>query len=72
MLQMLNKNAPASQPTMSNNPMQMMQQFQQFAKGMTPQGAKTQVEQLLQSGKMTQDQFQQFSQMANQFQSFLK
>lgn len=60
------------QTMQSNNPIQMMQQFQQFAKGITPQGAKAQVEQLLQSGQMSQQQFQQLSQMANQMQSFLK
>lgn len=73
MLQMLNqRNAPASQPMQSNNPMQMMQEFQKFAQGMTPQNAKAQVEQLLQSGQMSQAQFQQLSQMANQLQSLLK
>lgn len=72
MLQMLNRNTPASQPAMSNNPIQIMQQFQKFASGMTPQNAKAQVEQLLQSGQMSQTQFQQLSQMANQLQSFLK
>lgn len=32
---------------------------------------KAQVEQLLQSGQMTQEQFQQLSNMANQFQSMI-
>ncbi len=73
MLQMLNQNVSKQMPQMQgNNPMQMMQQFQKFAKGITPQGAKEQVEQLLQSGQMSQEQFQKLSQMANQMQSFLK
>lgn len=68
MLQMLNRQSGARQPQQTgNNPMQMIQQFQQFAKSMTPEGAKTQVEQLLQSGQMTQEQFKQFAQIADKF-----
>lgn len=51
-------------PMQGMNPMQIMQQFQQFAKGMTPQGAKAQVEQMLQSGKISQAQLNQAMEMA--------
>lgn len=60
---------------MQNNPMMsqmnsMMQSFQQFAATMTPQGAKQQVMQLLQSGQMSQQQFDQLTQMAKNFNFF--
>lgn len=53
------------------NPMQMMQQFQQFRN--TFQGNPQQmVQQMLQSGQITEAQLQQATQMARQFQSFVK
>lgn len=60
---------------MQSNPMMsqmnnMMQSFQQFASTMTPQGAKQQVMQLLQSGQMSQQQFNQLTQMARNFNFF--
>ena len=59
-------------PTPSNNPMQMLSEFRKFAQGMTPQGAKAEVERLLQSGQMTQQQFEQLKQQAEGFAKFLK
>lgn len=56
----------------SNNPMQMLSEFRKFAQGMTPQGAKAEVERLLQSGQMTQQQFEQLKQQAESFAKFLK
>ena len=54
-----------------NNPMQMMQQFQQFRN--TFRGNPQQmVQQMLQSGQITEAQLQQATQMARQFQSFVK
>ena len=54
-----------------SNPMQMMQQFQQFRN--TFQGNPQQmVQQMLQSGQITEAQLQQATQMARQFQSFVK
>ena len=38
---------------------------------MTPQGAQQQVQQLLSSGRMTQQQFQQLQAQARQFAQFL-
>lgn len=50
---------------------QMMQQFQQFRQSF--QGdPKTEVQKLLQSGKMSQQQLNQLQAMAQQFQGFLK
>lgn len=50
---------------------QMMQQFQQFRNNF--QGdPKQEVQKLLQSGKMSQQQLNQLQAMAQQFQSFLK
>lgn len=54
-----------------NNPMQMMQQFQQFRNNF--QGNPQQmVQQMLQSGRVTEAQLQQAMQMARQFRSFVK
>lgn len=54
-----------------SNPMQMMQQFQQFRN--TFRGNPQQmVQQMLQSGQITETQLQQATQMARQFQSFVK
>ena len=52
------------------NPFQMMQEFQKFASGMTPEKARQQVEQLLASGKMSRQQFQQLQQQAKQLMQF--
>lgn len=50
---------------------QMMQQFQQFRQNF--QGdPKQEVQKLLQSGKMSQQQLNQLQTMAQQFQGFLK
>ena len=58
-------------PQRSNNPMQMMQQFQQFRN--TFNGNPQQmVQQMLRSGQITEAQLQQATQMAKQFQSFVK
>lgn len=62
---MLNNNVP------NNNMMQMIQQFKQFQN--TFKGdPKAQVQQMLNSGKITQAQYNQAVQMANQLQSLLK
>lgn len=61
-------------PMMGGNPMQqfqqMMQQFQQFRQ--TFQGdPKAEVEKLVQSGKINQNQLNQLQQMARMFQSLM-
>ena len=55
-----------------NNPLAMLSEFRKFAARMTPKGAKQQVEQLISSGQMTQEQFQQLKQQATAFSEFLK
>jgi hypothetical protein len=67
MIQMLQQNAKSL-----NNPLAMLMEFRKFAAGMTPQRAKEQVEQMLQSGKMNPQQFQQLQQQAKEFMRFLK
>ena len=59
-------------PMPSNNPMRMLSEFRKFVQGMTPQDAKAEVERLLQSGQMTQQQFEQLKQQAESFAKFLK
>lgn len=70
MSQFLRKNQQQKQQ--ANNPLAMISEFRKFATGMTPEGAKQQVEQLLSSGKMTQEQFRQLKAQAEQFSQFLK
>ena len=55
-----------------NNPIAMMNEFRKFASGMTPQKAQQEIERLLQSGEMSQEQFQQLQQQAKEFMQFLK
>ena len=67
-MQLLQRNSQ-SQP---NNPLAMISEFRKFAAGMTPEKAKQQIEQLLSSGQMTQEQFHQYQQQAKEFMQFLK
>lgn len=60
---------PANTPF--GNMMNMMQSFNQFRQAFSGD-PKQQVQQLLDSGKMSQDQFNQLQQMARQLQSFLR
>lgn len=54
----------------SSSPMNMLQAFSEFKR--TFQGdPKKQVEELLRTGKMSKQQFEQFSNMANQFSQLL-
>ena len=55
----------------NQNPNPMLQQFKQFKK--TFKGdAKSQVEQMLKSGRISQEQYNKAVQMANQFQNMMK
>nr|UVX62813.1 MAG: hypothetical protein [Bacteriophage sp.]DAF53516.1 MAG TPA: Protein of unknown function (DUF2680) [Siphoviridae sp. ct1gv6]DAY59438.1 MAG TPA: Protein of unknown function (DUF2680) [Caudoviricetes sp.]DAZ53054.1 MAG TPA: Protein of unknown function (DUF2680) [Caudoviricetes sp.] len=54
-----------------NGPMQMIQQFMQFKQNFKGD-PKAEVEKMLQSGKISQQQLDQVQQMAGQFQSLLK
>ena len=57
---------------MQNNPLAMMQEFNKFRRSITPEGAKQRVQELLQSGQMSQQQFEQLQQQAQTFAQFLK
>ena len=60
-------------PTQSgNNPLQMLSEFKRFASMTNPQNAKAEVERLMQSGQMSQQQFEQLKQQAESFAKFLK
>lgn len=50
-----------------SNPFQQFQQFQQFAKNMSPEEAKKMIEQKLQSGEISRQQFESAKQQAQQF-----
>lgn len=50
-----------------SNPLQVLQQFQQFAKGMTPQQAQSLIMQKLNSGEISRQQFDNAKQQAQQF-----
>lgn len=54
-----------------NGPMQMIQQFMQFKQNFRGD-PKAEVEKMLQSGKISQQQLNQVQQMAGQFQHMLK
>ena len=68
MLDMLSRGAPeqfAGAGNMSGGPMQMMQQFSQFRRMMQGRNPQQMVQNLLSSGQMTQEQFEQLKQQAN-------
>ena len=54
-----------------NGPMQMMQQFMQFKQNFKGD-PKAEVEKMLQSGRISQQQLNQVQQMAGQFQNLMK
>lgn len=63
--------APSS-PTMMGNPLQMVNAFRQFAANMTPQKAEAEVNKLLNSGRMSTQQFEDLKKQAQAFAQFLK
>lgn len=62
-MQMLNRNTSQNQ----NNPFQILHQFQQFAKGMTPQQAQQIVLQKINSGEISKERFEEAKQQAQNF-----
>ena len=64
-------NALGGGMTQGNGPMQMMQQFMQFKQNYKG-NPKEEVQKMLQSGKISQQQLNQVQQMAGQFQNLLK
>lgn len=67
-LQMLGQ----SQRPQMNNPVQIMQQFAQFKNQMRGKDPQAMVMELLGSGKMTQQQFDELKQQAKMLQNFLR
>ena len=68
MLDMLSRGAPqqfAGSGNMNVGPMQMMQNFAQFKRMMQGRNPQQMVQNLLQSGQMSQTQFEQLKQQAN-------
>lgn len=55
----------------SNNPTQLLQQFQQFRQSFNG-NPQQMVQQMVQSGRVTQAQLQRAQQLAQQFQPFVK
>ena len=68
MLQMLNvtKSAPTA-----NNPMAMLQQFNQFKQIMRGRDPQQMINELIRQGKMTPEQLEQLKQQAQAFASIL-
>ena len=69
MLDMLSRgtqNHFAGSGKMSGGPMQMMQQFAQFRRMMQGRNPQKMVQNLLSSGQMTQEQFEQLKQQASE------
>lgn len=56
---------------MPQNPMQMIQAFNQFRKNYTNETAEQKVRELVASGKMSQQQLNIFQRQANEFMSML-
>lgn len=55
-----------------NNPIAMLQQFNQFRQQMAGKDPEAMVNELLRSGKMSQQQFEQLKAQAQSFMSLLK
>ena len=75
MLDMLSRGAQnhfAGAGNMSVGPMQMMQQFAQFRRMMQGRNPQQMVQNLLQSGQMSQAQFEQLKQQASELQKILR
>ena len=59
-------------PGMGGSPMNMVQQFQRFRQEMKGKNPQEEINKLLQSGKISQQQLNQAQQMAQQFKGLLK
>ena len=69
MLSRLAQQVPAQQP---DNPVNMIQQFAEFKRQMAGKDPQAMVQQLLQSGQMSQQQFDQLKQQAMSLQQILR
>ncbi len=62
--------SPASAP--SSSPLALIAEFKRFAKNVTPQQAEAEINRLLSSGQMSQQEFEYLKGAAKQFINFLK
>ena len=60
---------PQNEPLAENNG--LLQRFQDFAKGITPQEAEKRLNALLSSGQMSKSQFNALANQAKQFMKFI-
>lgn len=65
-------NTLQNQTQTANNPFAMIQQFSEFKKSMQGKNPQAMVQELLNSGKMSPEQFEQLKQQAQSLQSILK
>lgn len=70
-LQAMSKMQPQATQAV-NNPLQLLAQFAEFKRQMVGKNPQAMVEQLLQSGKMSHQQFEQLKQQATMMQTILK
>lgn len=66
-MQALNQNAGQV-----NNPFELMRQFQEFKKNMAGKNPQAMVQELLNSGQMSQTQFEELKKQAQSLQGILK
>ena len=59
-------------PNPQNNPTNLIEQINKLKQDFAGQDPQTIVQNLLKSGRMTQQQFEQFSQMAKQFEQLMR
>ena len=71
MLQMLNKNVMNSAPQ-GNNPVVMLQQFNQFKQLMRGRDPQQMINELIRQGKMTPEQLEQLKQQAQEIAHYLR
>lgn len=71
MLSRLAQNSPAP-VQQSNNPMNMIQQFAEFKRQFAGRDPQAMVQQLLQSGQMSQQQYDQLKQQAMELRQILR
>ena len=69
MLSRLAQQAPTQQPS---NPMNMIQQFAEFKRQFAGRDPQAMVQQLLQSGQMSQQQYDQLKQQAMELRQILR
>lgn len=71
-MQKLNLNAQANLQPQMNNPMQMIRQFAEFKRQMEGKNPQAIVEDLLKSGKMSAEQFDNLKRQAQTLQNLLR